>query len=201
MAAVSNRTKILIWRQITTQFLEFWNIHGELFDNWFLITIFAYTEGIARSCPARKHTGKRRGSAFLRYSSLMKCRAVSNKTKILNWKQIIPIWKGGYETNVDGAAGKKTLRYVLASVRPVKGSQPVALRQSGLDSRCHIPTWGSSCLRAVIISLHVAPSPPRCWHAWLLRSVRTSSQIYNFKIEWQMNNTEDPCIWSSFQWS
>ena len=62
-------------------------------------------------------------------------------------------------------AGKKTLKRVLASVRSVKGNHPVVPRQSGLDSRCHAPTWGSSCLRAVIISLHVAPSPPRCWHA------------------------------------
>lgn len=62
-----------------------------------------------------------------------------------------------------GLLAKKTLRYVLASVRPVKGSQPVALRQSGLDSRCHIPTWGSSCLRADESSLHVRPSTPESY--------------------------------------
>ena len=44
-----------------------------------------------------------------------------------------------------GLLVKKTLRHVLASVRSVKGSQPVVPRQSGLDSRCYAPTWDSSC--------------------------------------------------------
>lgn len=57
-------------------------------------------------------------------------------------------------------AYKKALRYVLASVRSVKGSQPVVPRQSGLDSRCHTSTWGSSCLRADESSLHVYPPTP-----------------------------------------